>query len=119
MNIVQCSMTTAELSGVHKGLALAWHYGVLKLKVEIDSLYVVQLLKGIKVVCNYNGLLISNIRQYLNREWEVSIVHIYRESNFAADALAFLAANFPLGYHELGAASNDLLDMLYHDIEGV
>lgn len=35
----------------------------------------------------------------LSRDWLISVHHVYREANFAADFLAGMALTLPLGFH--------------------
>ena len=69
------------------------------------------------VTSNEYAPLIYAIKDYLNLDWQVSLSHIYREANFAADYMANLAFSIPLGlivYPTLGVRS-----FLYHDSYGV
>ncbi|CAN1176076.1 hypothetical protein LINPERHAP2_LOCUS32325 [Linum perenne] len=40
-------------------------------------------------------------RDLLAKDWIVDICHVYREGNQAADYLASIGFNFPLGSHEI------------------
>ena len=36
----------------------------------------------------------------MNRDWQITIKHIYREANFVADFMTKLAGSLPLGFHD-------------------
>ncbi|KAH9680279.1 putative ribonuclease H protein [Citrus sinensis] len=97
MNIGICSVTIAELWGLYQGLILAWQMGIILLVVEIDSLCVTQLLN--KKSLNATLSLVNDILGLLSRDWQVSVHHVYREANFAADFMASHALTLPLGLH--------------------
>ncbi|CAN1320474.1 Putative ribonuclease H protein At1g65750 [Linum perenne] len=42
---------------------------------------------------------ISTAIELLRRNWEVQIIHVYKESNHVADFLANVGHSFPLGFH--------------------
>ncbi|KAH9793075.1 putative ribonuclease H protein [Citrus sinensis] len=88
MMIGSYSVTVAELWGLYQGLQLAWNSGIRKIKPTLEI--------------NHYAPLIRTIKDYLKMDWQVSISHIYREANFAADYMASLAFSIPLGltiYH--------------------
>ncbi|KAH9666673.1 reverse transcriptase domain-containing protein [Citrus sinensis] len=97
MNIGICSVTIAELWGLYQGLILAWQMGIRLLVVEIDSLCVTQLLN--RKSLNATLPLVNDILGLLSRDWQVSVHHVYREANFAADFMASHALTLPLGLH--------------------
>ena len=99
MNIGMCSITTAELWGIYQGLLLAWDRGIRLLMVEVDSLCVTQLLQRRDDIHNACYPLVKGIQELLSRSWQISVKHIYREANFAADFLANFALSLPLGLH--------------------
>ena len=43
--------------------------------------------------------LITAIKELMNRQWIITIKHIYWEANFTADSMAKLAGSLPLGLH--------------------
>lgn len=43
--------------------------------------------------------LITAIKELMNRQWIITIKHIYWEANFTADSMAKLTGSFPLGLH--------------------
>ncbi|CAN1142201.1 Putative ribonuclease H protein At1g65750, partial [Linum perenne] len=88
MNLGICSITRAEIRGIIEGMQLAWTHGVRKLAVQTDSLCAVQILKNEHHSDHPHGGLASIYAELIERDWEVSLTHVYRESNFLADSLA-------------------------------
>ena len=82
---------------MYQGLILAWQMGIRLLVVEIDSLCVTQLLnrKSFHVILT----LVNDILGLLSHDWQVSVHHVYREANFAADFMASHALTLPHGLH--------------------
>ncbi|KAF7825093.1 putative reverse transcriptase [Senna tora] len=58
------------------------------------------------------------IHHWVAFDWEIKFVHVYREGNFAADALATYAFSWPLGLNALDVAPAFLHQFLLADIEG-
>ena len=119
MMIGSCSITVAELWGMYKGLQLAWDSGIRRLKVETDSLCVTQLVARSSVISNEYAPLVQAIKDYLKLDWHVSIAHIYREANFAADYMANLAISLPLGFIVYPNPPLGVRPLLSHDFYGV
>ncbi|CAA0842427.1 Putative methyltransferase family protein [Striga hermonthica] len=66
-----------------------------------------------------NGSLIRGVRELIARDWEVRLLHDWRESNFAADSLASLATRSPAGLHVLQHPPDDVNPWLEHNIIAV
>ena len=114
-----CSVTVAELWGLYQGLQLAWNFGIRRLKVETDSLCITQLLAKPLVMPNEYAPLIQAIKDYLNLDWQVSLSHIYREANFAADYMANLDFSIPLGLIVYPTPPLGVRSFLFHDSYGI
>lgn len=99
MNIGFCSISMAELWGLYQGLYLAWHHGIRFLGVEVGSRCIIHMLESRDQSPNMHTPLINSIKNLLKRDWHISIRHIYREANFAADFLAKKAGSLALGFH--------------------
>ena len=84
-----CNAFVAELWGVWYGLNIAWHRGWRRLILESDSTSVVAVLSKRGGAARESRLL-THIRAILNRDWQVSITHAFREANSCADYLANL-----------------------------
>ncbi|CAN1189942.1 hypothetical protein LINPERHAP2_LOCUS40194, partial [Linum perenne] len=55
----------------------------------------------------------------LERDWEVTITHTYREGNSTADYLASFCHQFPLGVHPISIHDCNLNYFLRRDCIGV
>ncbi|CAN1176039.1 Putative ribonuclease H protein At1g65750 [Linum perenne] len=65
---------------------------------------------------------VSLVAQFVslkNRDWEVSINHIFREANFVADYLANIGHDLDLGTHVFLYPDSTLLYWLRYDLFGV
>ncbi|CAN0863352.1 Putative ribonuclease H protein At1g65750 [Linum grandiflorum] len=58
-------------------------------------------------------------RELCSRQWEVTISHIYREANFAADYLANLGHSLPYGMHLFDSSDRGLSHWLHYDLFGI
>ena len=83
------SNNMAELAALRQGLIIAWDMGFKFIHLELDSMIVLTWLVEKKDTYPINMLhLICDCRNLLAREWEVHVLHVYREANACADALA-------------------------------
>ncbi|KAK9181143.1 hypothetical protein WN944_024280 [Citrus x changshan-huyou] len=115
-----CSVTMAELRGIYQGLILAWNFGIRWLHVETDSLCATQMLANQVVTTNEYASLIFAIKEYLQKkDWQVSISHVYREANSAADFMANLACSLPLGLMVYPSPPLGVTSILLYDSYGV
>ncbi|CAN1767765.1 Putative ribonuclease H protein At1g65750 [Linum perenne] len=101
MNLGKCSITRAELRGAVSGLQLAWERGYRKIQLQLDSQCVVQLLQGDDLEDHAHAATIITARELIRRNWEVQILHVYRDSNHVADYLANVGHSCPLGFHSI------------------
>lgn len=89
-----CSVLMAELWGILTSLAWSWH-GLMAvdslLIMESDSLVAVQLITGSCPQTHPCYRLVSQIHQFLGRQWRVAFHHIFRESNQVTDWLTGFA----------------------------
>ncbi|CAN1181076.1 Putative ribonuclease H protein At1g65750 [Linum perenne] len=88
MNLGSCSITRAEIRGIVEGMNLAWERGVRHLAIQTDSRCAVQILSNQNNVDHQHAGLVKLFTKLLERDWIVSLSHVYRESNFLADSLA-------------------------------
>ena len=89
--------------------------------LESDSRVVVGLINGESVRVDRNCNILMQIKNMLGRDWEVVIVHVYREANCVADWLA----NFGLTRDLLDRGADIITDppaglyiLLYYDLIG-
>ncbi|KAH9680935.1 hypothetical protein KPL71_026743 [Citrus sinensis] len=119
MNIGSCSVTVAELWGLYQGLNISWQNGIRWLQVEVDSICILRLVTTPMITTNELSPLIKSIKDLISRSWCITINHVYREANFAADFLANHALSFPLGLHLFPNPPPGIIAYLQHDMYGV
>ncbi|CAN1127777.1 Putative ribonuclease H protein At1g65750, partial [Linum perenne] len=119
MNLGKCSITMAELRGAVSGLQLAWERGYRKIQLQLDSQCAIHLLQGEGLDDHAHAATISTATELLRRDWEVHIIHVYRESNHAADFLANLGHSCPIGFHLVEQFDPNLYYWLLYDQLGV
>ncbi|KAF7843890.1 putative ribonuclease H protein [Senna tora] len=83
-----CSSNQAELWSVYMGLYTAWLYGFRRVAVEMDSLVALEMIKGTILDNHPCASLMGRIQEFHQRDWEVKVLHMYREGNKVADAMA-------------------------------
>ncbi|CAN1186305.1 Putative ribonuclease H protein At1g65750 [Linum perenne] len=118
-NLGRCSITRAELRGIIGGLNLAWDVGARRVMVQVDSRAAVSLISNASNPCHQHAGEVTLIHQLLNREWEVTISHIYREGNQAADYLADIGHGLPTGTHSINVLDSTLCYFLRRDCMGI
>ena len=79
----------AEALALKEGLKLAWELKFDKVEVESDAQELIDAIQG-KIFLPEADATIRKIRQWMRRDWEISLRHIYREANRCADRLAKL-----------------------------
>ncbi|CAN1279411.1 Putative ribonuclease H protein At1g65750 [Linum perenne] len=119
MNLGKCSITRAELRGAVSGLQLAWERGYRKIQLQLDSQCAVQLLQGDDLEDHTHAATIIMARELLRRDWEVQILHVYRERNHVADYLANMGHSCPLGFHSIEQFDSNFCYWLHYDQLGV
>jgi ribonuclease HI len=78
----------AELWGIYEGLKLAKHRGTTRIEVRTDSQVIARSLKERRKGSRMGCTLMQKIRRLLDGNWEVNILHVFREANRCADMLA-------------------------------
>ncbi|CAN1843405.1 Putative ribonuclease H protein At1g65750 [Linum perenne] len=114
-----CSIVRAEIWGVIEGMELAWSYGIKQLRVQSDSATAVTLLSNSEQCSHQHSNLIRRFQELKLRQWDVTIEHIYREANFAADYLANSGHELELGTFVFPFPCNGLREWLRYDMLGV
>ncbi|CAN1725502.1 Putative ribonuclease H protein At1g65750, partial [Linum perenne] len=117
-NLGTCSIMRAELRGIVVGMKLAWDKRIRKLRIQIDSKAAADMLLEPGSRNNKHANLLHQFSELISREWSISIHHIYREANFAADYLANLGQSLPLGVHVLDVPNSVLADWFRFDLVG-
>ena len=119
MNIGYCSVTITELYGVYQGLVMAWDHSVRWLLVEIDSQCIVQMFSNLEEMTNEYSPFVLSIKELINKNWHISVNHIYREVNYVADSIVNYAYDLPIGLHRLDSPPACVTHFLLHDMYGV
>ncbi|KAL9444513.1 hypothetical protein AB3S75_017659 [Citrus x aurantiifolia] len=119
MNIGECPVVMAELWGLYQGLLLAWDAGIKYLLVEVDSLCVAQMIFKQVVMPNVSYALVAAVRDLFNRNWQVSLSHIFREANSVADFMANMAHSLPHGIHLFTSPPVGSYSIILQDMIGV
>ncbi|GAU36544.1 hypothetical protein TSUD_277500 [Trifolium subterraneum] len=84
----QTNAYMAELWGLFHGLRIARSQGIGKLIVQSDSVVIVKSLQTGSEGSATGWMLFKKIKQLLTLNWEVRIIHVYREANSCADIMA-------------------------------
>ncbi|CAN1820331.1 Putative ribonuclease H protein At1g65750, partial [Linum perenne] len=113
------SIVRAEIWGVIEGMELAWSCGIKQLRVQSDSATAVTLLSNPQQCSHQHSNLIRWFQELKSRQWNVTIEHIYREANFAADYLANSGHELDLGTFVFSYPCNGLRKWLRYDMLGV
>jgi hypothetical protein len=78
----------AEFWDVLEGLRYVYRLGFRKVEVNIDSAAMVQVVCNRQLHSSLGNALVKQIWLLLEKDWCVEILHVYREANKCADALA-------------------------------
>ncbi|PNY00696.1 ribonuclease H [Trifolium pratense] len=114
-----CSAFVAELWGVYEGLSYARRLGFMKVELNIDSVTVVNVLTKGTLQSLARAMLVRNIRSLIALDWEVSIVHAYRESNQCADALVNIGCTLDKEIIVYDDCPSEIKDLLLADVLGI
>ncbi|CAN1294441.1 Putative ribonuclease H protein At1g65750 [Linum perenne] len=113
MNLGSCSITRAEIRGALEGLQHAWEAGHRNV-LQLDSKTAISVLtKG--ETSNQFSLEIAHFRELRGRDWSLVVKHIYREGNRAADHLASIGYDYPVGTHSISISDCNLGYFLRYD----
>ncbi|CAN1184835.1 Putative ribonuclease H protein At1g65750 [Linum perenne] len=118
-NLGRCSITRAELRAALIGLMIAWETGHRRIKLQMDSTAAIALFNNSNGARHQHSLEVAQLQDLLGREWTVEVDHIYRDANQAADYLASIGFNHPLGTHEISISDCNLNYFVRLDLMGV
>ncbi|CAN1809534.1 Putative ribonuclease H protein At1g65750 [Linum perenne] len=97
-NLGRCSIMRAELRAAEIGLKIAWDMGYKKVHLQLDSLAAVTAILGDQEEDSRHGRTLESIDELRNRNWEITISHIFREELVNAIKVNIFYANFSIGY---------------------
>ncbi|CAL1399428.1 unnamed protein product [Linum trigynum] len=118
-NLGSCSITHAELKGAMEGLKIAWEEGYRKIELNLDSETAISIINNHSEDDHRHGQTAAMFRNLLDRDWEIKISHVYRESNCAADYLANVGHDSPFGTHSFDVCDPGLRYWLQYDVMGI
>ncbi|CAN1292475.1 Putative ribonuclease H protein At1g65750, partial [Linum perenne] len=118
-NIGDCSITRAELRAIVEGIKLAWNLGVRRVAVQSDSRTALDILHRETGSTSQHAALVAEFRELRSRGWEISLSHIFREANGAADHLANLGHSYDIGMYCFNCPDSPLSHWLRYDLVGV
>lgn len=109
----------AELWGVWEGLQLARSLGFAQVELRLDSETVLQSIKGGKLGSVRGLQLVRRIRSLMEDDWQVRVIHVYREANKVADCLAGSGCSQDAGLVVYTHPPSSLVQLLHDDVMGV
>ncbi|CAN1191399.1 Putative ribonuclease H protein At1g65750, partial [Linum perenne] len=118
-NIGDCSITRAELKAIVEGLRIAWSLGIRKVAIQTDSSTAVSILQKGVGEQHQHAALVAEFHDLSSREWELSLSHVYREANCAADYLANFGHSFCVGMYLFQTLDASLAHWLRYDLIGI
>ncbi|CAN1163084.1 Putative ribonuclease H protein At1g65750 [Linum perenne] len=117
-NLGVCSIMRSELRAIVEGMKLAWNKGVRRLRIQTDSKAAVAMLSKPYNANSQHAGFIEQFSELSSQDWEISIHHIYREANCAADHLANRGHSLGLGIHVFEFPDVSLQYWLRFDLVG-
>ncbi|MCI02556.1 ribonuclease H protein, partial [Trifolium medium] len=113
------SAFVAELWGVFEGLSHARRLSFSAVELNIDSVTVVNVITKGNLQSPVGAMLVRNIRRLMDLDWEVNIVHAYRESNQCVDALATIGCSLDKEIVYYNDCPSEVKDLLLADVMGI
>ncbi|CAI0502095.1 unnamed protein product [Linum tenue] len=92
--------------------------GLRHVQVQTDSHIAIQLVEGAGERHPHLAL-VSEVRRLLALDWQVEVIHVFREGNVVADYLASLGHSRPPGFHFVDTQCPVLNYWLLFDCMGV
>ncbi|CAN1771026.1 Putative ribonuclease H protein At1g65750 [Linum perenne] len=118
-NLGGCSITRAEMRAIVEGTTMAWDLGIRKLAIQTDSIAAVRILQDRSRQDHQHANLARRFQELVGWDWEVSLIHVYREGNCPADYLASLGYGYPFGCHMISVTNCNLAYFLRFDCFGI
>ncbi|CAN0919445.1 Putative ribonuclease H protein At1g65750, partial [Linum grandiflorum] len=118
-NLGSCSITRAEIRAIVDGLQLAWTLGIRRIRVQSDSMTAIAILAKDSELDHQHAALVLQFKELCSRQWEVHLLHSYREANNDADYLANLGHSLPYSIHIFYFPDRGLSHWLHYDLIGV
>ncbi|CAN1155670.1 Putative ribonuclease H protein At1g65750 [Linum perenne] len=120
MNLGVCSITRAEIRGALEGISRAWAQGHKKVEVQLDSTAAIAILLDTDSKIEHNHALeVFEFRDWIRKDWELRLKHVYREANQAADFLANFGHGLQRGCHSVAISDCNLAYHIRYDALGI
>ncbi|CAN1243153.1 Putative ribonuclease H protein At1g65750, partial [Linum perenne] len=120
INLGVCSITRTEIRGALEGIRLAWTMGYRNVEIQMDSLAAIAILLDKNPMINHqHAIEVLEFRDWVSKDWELKLKHIYREGNQTADFLARLGHNLPRGCHSIPLSNCNLVYHIRYDCMGI
>ncbi|CAN1729404.1 Putative ribonuclease H protein At1g65750 [Linum perenne] len=120
INLGVCSITRAEIRGALEGIRRAWADGFRKVEVRMDSQAAIAILTDSKQSIEHqHALEVLEFRNWVDKDWELRLKHVYREANQAADFLANLGHSLTRGCHSIPISNCNLAYYVRYDCLGI
>ncbi|CAN1818919.1 Putative ribonuclease H protein At1g65750, partial [Linum perenne] len=120
INLGVCSITRAEIRGALEGIRRAWAEGFRKVEVRMDSQAAIAILTDSnQSIEHQHALEVLEFRNWVDKDWELRLKHVYREGNQAADFPANLGHSLPRGYHLIPISDCNLAYYVRYDCLGM
>lgn len=118
-NMGSCNVLMTELTGIGEGLVMAWDLNIRKLCIESDSAVGAELVEGPLIHTHHFATVIHEIKMWLQKDWQVRLIHNYREGNAVADWIATFAHSLPVGLHSFQSAPRGMVYLIWADFVGI
>ncbi|MBA0572159.1 hypothetical protein Golob_002518 [Gossypium lobatum] len=105
-----------EAQGILEGLKLAWMRGFRQVEMESDNALLIDTIRN-DFVENSNIVEVRLIHEWCNRDWQVKLRHVRRESNKVVDCLAKTAGGGMTQLFELVDTPSHVRRLLEEDID--
>ncbi|CAN1156960.1 Putative ribonuclease H protein At1g65750 [Linum perenne] len=101
------------------GLRIAWDHELRKVELQVDSTTIINLIEADNEPRHQHAMEVLDLRELLHHEWEVRLMHVYKEGNHAADFLAGIGFIHPIGCHMVSTSNVSLGCFLRYDCFGI
>ncbi|CAN0898742.1 Putative ribonuclease H protein At1g65750 [Linum grandiflorum] len=118
-NLGSCSITRAELRGAIESLRLAWQLGHRRVALQMDSKAALSILQAREEPSHQHASLVLQFRSLLQRDWIVTLSHVFREGNFLADCLARRGLFVPFGVRSVPLDDPEIRNWVLYDTLGI
>lgn len=118
-NLGICLLVHEEFWAAWMGLQIAWDGGCKKAILETYSLIVKMFLSNDPGSSTDKRVVMEKCKVVIRRDWEVMVIHIYREGNTVADGVANWVLEQRIGYHLLTVPPDSISALLLAVMQGI